>query len=112
MGPNLCLLVTQIVAGMIVTPVLLIGSAYMLIWWHSIGAAVFLLVSVILSAAGLFMNILLFRQRLDEWYDPPALDHLKAFSVVTGAASFVSLGFHVAKAIRMHDGQCLSVSAS
>lgn len=104
MGPNLCLLVFQIVIGIIATPVLVVGSIYLLIVYHSIGASIFILVSGILSGAGLFLNILLFRQSLDEWYDPRALDHMKVFSLLTGSASVVSLGYHLAKAIRAHDG--------
>ena len=107
MGPNLCLLVFQIVIGIFVSPLLVVGSVYLLVVYHTIGASVFLLISGILSAVALFLNILLFRQTLDEWYDPQALDHLKVFSIFTGAASLVAFGFHLAKAIRVHDGQLI-----
>lgn len=104
MGPNVCLLVIHIVIGTITAPLLFAGSVYLLAVHHTIGASVFILVSAILMAVGLFLNILLFRQKLDEWYDPRALDHMKFMSVITGAASFVSFGFHLTKAIRVHSG--------
>ena len=105
MGPNLCLLVCQMVAGLVSVPLLLGASLYLLVWQASIGASIFFLVSGILSAAGLFLNFLLFRQQLDEWYDPVSFDRLKGLAFLTGSASLIAFGYHLTKAIRLHSGQ-------
>ena len=105
MGPNLCLLVVQILFGLITTPILFVGSFYFIGWENSLGAGIFFLISGILSAAGLFLNILLFRQQLDEWYDPRSLDHLKIFSILTAGASIVAFGYYVTKAVRTNDSE-------
>lgn len=104
MGPNLCLLVLQIVLGVLITPVLFFASVYQLTI-TSLGSSVFLGLSGILSFAGLFLNILLFRQLLDEWYDPRSLQHLKVFSLLVSGVSLVYFGFYLAKAIRGQEGE-------
>jgi len=102
MQPNLCLLMVHILTGVVATPLLLFSSMYQLCVTGNIGSSIFLLLSAILAMAGLHLNILLFRQRLDEWYDPRSLQHLKVFSLFVSGMSLVYFGYSLTKGIRQH----------
>lgn len=50
------------------------------------------------------MNLLLFRKKIDEWYDVNALEQLKVFALVVSSASLVATGYYLTKAIRSDKG--------
>lgn len=103
MGPNITLLVFMIVFGVVSTPVIFFASVYQLAITNCITSSIFLFLASLISLAGLHLNILLFRQQLDEWYDPKALQHLKVFALLIMAIGVVFFGFYLTKAVRKHE---------
>lgn len=58
----------------------------------------------LVSSAGLHLNVLLFRRKIDEWYDTNALEQLKVFGLISSGAGLVSAGYYLTRAIRLNEG--------
>jgi len=103
MSPNIPLLLLQILFGLITTPVIFVGAGYFLFWHQCISPFILLFLSGLISASGLHLNILLFRQKLDEWYDPRSLQHMKVFALLSSGWGLVTFGYYVTKGCRLGD---------
>ena len=69
-------------------------------------ATSYILVSVAILIIGtLHLNMLLFRQKLDEWYDPYAMENLKLFSMILMSSSIVATGVYISIGVVKHQGK-------
>ncbi|KAI1280737.1 hypothetical protein HDE_13344 [Halotydeus destructor] len=102
MNPNITWLVFEMTCGIIAGPVGFAGFIYCFIF-HLYPSAVFILLTTILIAGGLHLNLLLFRQKLDEWYDPYALENLKMLGLIIFSAAFIGSGYYLASGITRHE---------
>lgn len=50
------------------------------------------------------LNILLFRQKLDDWYDPYGMENIKVLNLVIMSASTVATGVYIAQGVQQKDG--------
>jgi len=101
MNPNITWLLFEISCGILTAP-LGFGLFGYLLYIYQLNAAVWIFLSTILVIGTLHLNMLLFRQKLDEWYDPYAMENLKLFSIIVMSASIVATGIYIACGVVYH----------
>jgi len=99
MNPNITWLVFEIACGALTAP-LGFGLFVYMIYLGQLNAAAWIFISTLLVIGTMHLNLLLFRQKLDDWYDPYGMENLKAFSIVIMSASIVATGVYITFAVR------------
>jgi len=80
-------------------PLGLVAFVYLMVI-HQFAAAIWCFISALLISSCLHLNMLLFRTKLDDWYDPYAMENLKMLSLFACSITTVASGVHIAIAVK------------